>query len=251
MWSLGPRPASAWVVLWLAGSGVLVQLARSALDFVVTDVLGDVQVYTTHDTTANDFKTRTDVIETVTAAILGVLNSDVPYRRIHIAAHSLGSTISLDVLMRIKMMAESSGAIRHAANKVRTFVTFGTSLEKTRFLLDVNHPTRSAAHDQWDADVFGRFFTAESTVLDKVAGGGVIYWRNVHYWNDIVANKIRSYTSDVSPGAPFDSWISQTGDPRLLADNVHLNPGFWLRFTHVVYLKDFRFWLDVGPVLTS
>ena len=42
---------------------------------------------------------------------------------------------------------------------MRSLTTFGTALEKTRFLLDVRNPTVSAAQQQWQNDSYGRFFT--------------------------------------------------------------------------------------------
>lgn len=67
--------AQAVLITWsaavlLAAVGML-QAARALADLAVEDVLGDVQVYMTHDCNAEFFAIRPTIIDTVTDALLG------------------------------------------------------------------------------------------------------------------------------------------------------------------------------------
>jgi hypothetical protein len=236
----------------LVVSVLAIQYARSRLDFVVEDVLGDVQVYTTHDCNAEFFEIREKVIADVTNALLGVLEAEPAYDRIHIAGHSLGSTIALDVLMRVRMLVQEGSVTEAQWRRIRSLLTFGAALEKTRFFFDVRNPTVSAAHDQWDADVFGRFFTANDIVLKYPAQVNPgIYWRNIFYQHDIVANEIVTYTTDVPLGFDFSAW-SGTAQPRLVCDNgngplPHPRPPW--AFVHGDYTGDPQFWAIAGALV--
>jgi hypothetical protein len=252
LWSARNYPGAASCSFELVVFVSLVQFARFLLDFVVEDILGDVQVYTTHDSNADFFAIREKVVADVTAAVVGVLKASPAYDRIHIAGHSLGSTIALDVLMRVRMLVQENPSLEPQWRRIRSLLTFGTALEKTRFFFDVRNPSVSAAHDQWDADVFGKFFTADDTVLQIPAPVNPgIYWRNVFYVRDVVANEILSYKTDVPLGQDFAAW-SKTTTPRLVCDNgggplVHKKP-FW-SFVHGDYTGDPLFWAIAGALV--
>jgi hypothetical protein len=256
------QPATVPLALAVVLSVAAVQGARAIADFIVVDVLGDVQVYCTHEETAEYFAVRRQIIDTVSNALLGVLKSvETPpdfavgesiegnpkplYDQIHIAAHSLGSTIGLDVLMQIRMLVNQGSVSPQEWDSIKSFVTFGTSLEKTRFLFDVRKPTVSAAHDQWDADVYGRFFS-------DVKGAPAIYWHNLWYFRDIVANEIVSYTSDVPAGAAFDAWNGDAPGHVLCGNTLLVSPEKNpLAFVHGDYLADPKFWEIAGAIVTS
>ncbi len=230
------------------------QAARAMADFAVANVLGDVEVYTTHDANSALYSVREQIIQSVAGALLGVLSaanaepgtSGPYYDRIHVLGHSLGSSIGLDVLIRLRQMV-AEGAIAEANwNRVRSFTTFGTALEKTRFFFDVRHPTLNAAQDQWENDVYGRFFSNEDRVLKEPDNAGGVYWSNYWYFRDVVANEILSYTSDVKVGATFQ-WSSAQ---RFICKNYPLANAapFWV-WIHSDYIADPEFWKALGKVL--
>jgi hypothetical protein len=134
--------------------------------------------------------------------------------------------------------------------RIRTFVTFGSALEKTRFFFDVRKPTVNAACDQFENDVYGSLFTNTSAVLSQPTNVNGIYWLNLWYDRDVVANEISTYTSDVLPGASFSAWQSGANASREICQNVHLDHTrpFWA-FVHGDYLADPLFWAQVGPVV--
>lgn len=251
-----------WYSVALVLTVAFLQGARGLADFIVLDVLGDVQVYTTHDANAAFYGIREQIIAAVTDAVLGPLHAVAPsrgaggvpaplYRSVHIAGHSLGSTVALDVLIRIRQMVEEGALAAADWGRIRSFTTFGTALEKTRFFFDVRSPTVSAAQQSWQNDVYGCFFTLDRAVLAARDNTHGIYWSNHWYEHDVVANAIVSYESDVRPSASFSAWRAASGPHPICADNPipHQRPRY--AFVHSDYLGDPLFWNFVGPVLTG
>jgi hypothetical protein len=251
-----------WHGTWLVVAVGSLQAARGMADFVVKSMLGDVQVYCTHDCNSSFYAVRQQIIDAVTKALLGALNAvdakvpganaDAPlYEKIHVAGHSLGTTVSLDVLLRLRQMVEESAVDEADWNRVRSFTTFGTALEKTRFLLDVRNPTVSAAQHQWQNDSYGRFFTDRRATLAAPDNTHGIFWSNHWYFHDIVSNEIVSYTSDVEAGEPFASWTAAQHDHAICENNRIAHPKPFWAFVHSDYIGDPLFWKNVGPVFTS
>lgn len=247
-------------VLFVTLSVAFMQSARALGDFAVENVLGDIQIYTTHDANSTFFAIRQQIIETVTSALMSVMSAadakaagSPYYDRIHIFGHSLGSTVAMDVLIRLRQLLQEGSLPSQHWPRIRSFTTFGTALEKTRFFFDVRQPTISAASDQWENDVYGRLFTNDATALDRADNQAGIYWSNVWYFRDIVANEISSYESDVlaAPSTLRFVW-NTTPAPRTICANfnpAHARPR--LAWVHSDYLADDAFWRIVGPVLTQ
>jgi pimeloyl-ACP methyl ester carboxylesterase len=239
-----------------------IQFARFVADFVVEDVLGDIQVYTTHDCNAEFYAIRDAILTTVTSALLGPLNAVNPhksavhakeclYKSIHVIGHSLGSTIALDVLIRLRQLVQEAAVDRDAWGRVRSLTTFGTSLEKTRFFFDVRQPTVSAAEDQWANDIYGRFFSMDRRVLRTADNTKGVYWSNHWYLRDIVANRIVSYWSDVHAGAKDSTFRpGQLAHPICRNYKMRPNKPFYA-WVHSEYLADPVFWRHFGPVVTG
>ena len=260
-----------WESVWLIVTVGLVQLGRWLADFVVENILGDVQIYTTHDCNNVFYTIRQQIVAAVTNAVLGAVNAvavkldanDEPivvrdahgvpvpapplYEKIHIAGHSLGSTIAMDVLLRVRQLSYEGAVTEDAWGRVRSLTTFGTALEKTRFLLDVRNPTVSAAQQQWQNDAYGRFFTLERDTLNHPDNSNGIYWENLWYFHDIVANQIVSYKSDARPGS--FAWANAERD--ICVNHRIPHPRWPWAFVHGDYIGDALFWKSVGPTLTD
>jgi hypothetical protein len=238
----------------------IVGFFRSALgtlnEFFV-NTLGDVQIYTTHDENSAFYKFRQEIVELVEGVILQVLRAEsgpletmpVPadgfairgavdpppppplYDRVVVAAHSLGSTIGMDALINIHEMCAEGGVRQEDWNRLRAFVTFGSSLEKTKFFFDVKQPTVSASADHWRNDVYGRLFTNDFATLSNDVAPPVsqIFWANHWYPHDLVANRIESYTDR---------------NRRTICENTILRSKFSLihPWVHSDYLWDENFW---------
>jgi len=255
-----------WLVLYVLAVTIAVmalQGARALGDFAVENVLGDVQIYTTHDQNSAFYGIRQAIIAAVAAALKGVLNIPAPltaaddtsatnrdpyYDRIHILGHSLGSTIAMDVLILLRQLIQEDSLADRQWKRIRSLTTFGTALEKTRFFFDVRQPTLNAAQDQWEDDAYGRFFTKDTATLRDHTNKAGIYWSNYWYYHDIVANKIVSYKSDVHVGGDF-LWAR---NPRKICRNFLLkNERPWYIWVHSDYLADPHFWARTGSILTS
>ena len=264
------HPAGGGVIAglgaWLIVAIALLQGARGIADFVVLNVLGDVQVYCTHDSNSAFFAIRQQIIDAVTKAVLGPLNAvdatrpgdggeaEPLYGKIHVAGHSLGSTVILDALIRVRQLVNETGLDGRHWSRIRSLTTFGTALEKTRFFFDVRQPTVSVAQQQWKNDVYGRFFTLQRSVLRGRDNTNGIYWSNHWYFRDVVANRIVSYKSDVNPGEEFHAWSTAPGRRRShpICRNFRLpatKPPY--AFVHGDYIGDPLFWKNAGPIFTT
>ncbi len=244
---------------------------KSALALIqgfLINFLGDVQIYCTQDENAKFFELRKSIVQAVESVILSVLrttddqrpkatvvhveeanilDTEPPvvqpyYDKIFVAAHSLGSTIALDALMNIHELVEEQGMSETLWRRLRGLITFGTSLEKTRFFFDVRNPSYSASVQRWRDDVYGHLFTKNKSVLQKANTGHVgIYWANFWYEHDLVANQIVSYRSSVAPGSRLLS--TTTPSTHSVCDNVRLGSAFpWRVWVHGDYLGDPQFW---------
>ncbi len=265
--SESPSPNAAAAVAWHGALLViavgLFQAARGIGDFIVEDLLGDVQIYTTHDCNSTFYAIRGQIIDAVTKAVLGPLNavdtahadaSGAPeplYEKIHVAGHSLGTTIGLDVLIRLRQLAFQGSVKEHCWGRIRSFTTFGTALEKTRFFFDVRNPTVNAAAMQWQNDVYGKYFTLDRSALHGNDNAAGIFWSNHWYFRDVVANRIVSYESDIAPGASFHTWQATAAAHPICEDNEIPHPRPIWAFVHGDYLGDPLFWKNAGPVFTS
>ncbi|HEX3465608.1 MAG TPA: hypothetical protein VHS78_16280 [Candidatus Elarobacter sp.] len=254
--------AVAWHGVLLVAAVAMLQGARGIAGFAVEDLLGDVQIYTTHDCNSTYYAIRGLIIDAVTKALLGALNAvDITrtedgqpaplYEKIHFAGHSLGTTVGLDVLIRVRQLAFENADLDGSWARIRSFTTFGTALEKTRFFFDVRNPTVSASQQQWKNDVYGKYFTLDRATLHGPDNRDGIFWSNHWYFHDIVANRIVSYESNIAPGQPFNTYVTSPKPHPICEDNEIPHPRPFWAFVHSDYLGDPLFWKNAGPVFTS
>lgn len=267
IWPLHVRGAALeWPGFALALSVLLFQTGRALALWFIVNFFGDVQIYTTRNENSDFFSLREEILDLVTRTILHVGDSaptGQPYDRIYIMAHSLGSTIAMDALMRIYNAKKSTPAVQAIWDRIRGFITFGTSLEKTKYFFNAWSPTQSQTYQQWQADLYGGLFTADPSALVPTTQTFGIYWLNCWYFSDFVSDRISSYRSFVLPGhAPSTRRVNRILGARhararglavagrLLADNRSRFGDFapW-RFhvvTHGDYLPD-QVWFWEAP----
>ncbi len=172
---------------------------RSFLTNFVTLFFGDVQIYCTRDENSQFFTLRAQILDLVERRLIETLRGG--YDRVYVFAHSLGSTISLDAIMRIYNLEKEDLLEKECRQRLRGFVTFGTALEKTRYFLDAYGTSLSASLEEWQGDYYGVLFTGDRSALDLPNDRGPgIYWANFWYFNDFIADRIASYRSFMSPG---------------------------------------------------
>jgi|SRR5579872_245404 len=247
--------------LLVAATGSLRLLLSIGNDFLVNR-LGDVQIYTTHDENSRFYAFRAQIGEIAARSLVKILrardpNGDPLYDRVFVAGHSLGSTIAMDMLILVHEMVEEDGITKDEWRRIRALLTFGTSLEKTKFFFDVRQPSISASYQQWRSDIYGHVFTPNFDALrgDNDTGVVGIHWANYWYFEDIVANEVSSYRSAIAPREPlwrgprtpdtlahFFTALSQS---PLVCQNARLASCFprhiWV---HSDYFTDDAFWFS-------
>jgi hypothetical protein len=179
-----------------------------------------------------------------------------------VLAHSLGSTIALDAMLRLWNLRREGDVLEDEWKRIRGFVSFGTALEKTKFFFEAMHPSHSQRFEQWRNDLYGALFTADRRSLDYPSASRGIYWLNCWYFSDVIADAISSYRSFVLPGetaTAANRLRAAIGDEarklgrrvvgRLAAENRRRFGKFlpWHPVTHEDYLNDRWFWLANGP----
>jgi hypothetical protein len=196
---LGPI---AW---WFVGAASSLELGLTVAKSFIVNFFADVEIYTTRDENSDYFAMREKICELATTTIAqtcsDAANGGKGYDRVFVMAHSLGSTIALDALIRFSNLREQAGTLNHAFERLRGFVTFGSPLEKTKYFFDVMNPSPSAGMEQWRNDAYGVLFTADAEQLepdDNAAAKG-IFWGNYWYFKDAIANELASYRSFLAP----------------------------------------------------
>ncbi len=270
-------PTSTWahrfiIVYFVLSAGAFV-LLRTLLQSFFVNFFGDVEIYTTHDQNSDFYALREAILTTVTENIGQAMTArdggKRRYDRVVVLAHSLGSTIAMDAVIRLYTLKEQTKAVNLTIEddfaSIRALVTFGTSLEKTRYFFDVNRPSISEAALQFENDLYGVLFTEDPSVLrhPNMRGRG-IFWTNLWYHDDPVANEILSYLSFMRPGEPL-AGASETRDElkrssgttpgqTAVGQIICYNQRGWqkcaLTASHIIihglYLSDDWFWLTPG-----
>jgi hypothetical protein len=259
--------AGGWLPLWFVVAALLVVGAKTLAQSWVVNFFGDVQIYTTRNENSEFFAMREAILEcvakTIVDACCDAANEGKGYDRVFVLAHSLGSTIAMDALLRFFEATEQAPELKAALRRMRGFVTFGTSLEKTRYFFDVNDPSPSLALEQWNDDLYGALFTPDVRELhepnDSAEG---IFWLNDWYFTDAVCNAIDSYRSFLRPGTSLSeapraraavvAAARKQGVGDIVCPIVALNQqgskGFVFPeiIPHSAYLEDPWFWASEG-----
>jgi hypothetical protein len=258
----GNAPALGWSAVWFVLSAGFFFGGRALLQGFIVNFFSDIQIYTTRDENNAFFKARSEILKTVSDALAHFCSKDAcqgsAYERVFVFGHSLGSTISMDAIIQFYQSCEQGSRQWDDYRRLRGFVTFGTSLEKTKYFFDVQNPSLSASYEQWRNDAYGVLFTPNQTDLDSPRSSldiGV-FWANYWYFLDVISNSIDSYRSYLVPGeAVRDAQAireeiasslppGQASIPRLVCNDVNLWHFFSLPsvIPHGDYLHDENFW---------
>lgn len=239
---------------------VAFQLGYALLIGFMVGFFGDVEIYTTRDENDSRFYAMRDQILDVTVeammrAISPQLNGGHRYDRVIVLAHSLGASIAMDALTRLYQLSLQGAVTHEEFDRIRAFITAGSSLEKTRYFFDVSGATPTASFEHWRNDAYGTIFTCDPHALDRPNGHGV-FWANYWYFQDPLCNEIRSYRSYLNPGEAMESsrimheqreaqpeWMDGNGGRAICWNErghkrIRLN--HWL--LHSDYLNDPWFW---------
>jgi hypothetical protein len=132
--AVGTRLTPGWIAAVWAGA-----LATSAaIRWFLIEFVGDVAAYVSAPW-LDRFNRLRDDIKRVAYEAGRAVYANRTYERVIVLGHSLGSVVAYDMLNRLindDLIAESSAGVegRSAAARTRTFITFGSPLDKTAFV---------------------------------------------------------------------------------------------------------------------
>jgi hypothetical protein len=218
----------------LVGAIAVALGAFALLQWFLIDFFGPVQIYMTRDEAAPFFRIRETVTALFMESLLAALQRSrdgIRYDRVYVVAHSLGSTIAMDGILRIFDLSRTEADLAQAFERIRGFVSFGTALEKTKYFFDATRESFSQRYGEWQDDLYGPVFTADRRSLERDRAHA-IFWLNCCYFSDIISDAIASFRSV----------------NRLVARNRQRfgNFALWHPITHEDYLFDPWFWLPKG-----
>lgn len=240
-------------VLVLVAAVLALQGGSSIARNFLVNRLGDVQIYTSGDDNSSYFGYRQQIRTLAEQILLSVLmrktDDDTPYYdKIVVVGYSLGATISMDALLRVHEIHEASRATISDADwgRIRAFVTFGCALEKTKYFFAARDVSPSARREEWNSRLDGHLFTHRRDVLgsDNDPGGLCgIFWLNLWYFTDIIANQMLTFVSTEQPRV----WGAKT-DLHSVCLNQRLYRSLLTDpFPHGSYLSDPNFWHPSTP----
>jgi hypothetical protein len=266
---LDKSPALGVAAWWFVAAAALFELGRTILQGFVVNFFQDVMIYTTRDENSEFFELRAKILGLVGDQLEALCSDEAcdgkGYDRVFVLGHSLGSTICLDAIIRFYQRCQQGSSDWNLFQRLRGFVTFGTSLEKTKYFFDVTDPSPCASTDQWRNDVYGVLMTLEPSVLDvlqRTKNTGIL-WVNYWYFLDVVSNAIDSYRSFLRPGDPLHqaSRIRQLIAAKVrpgeaaLPTRICRNEKRWRGYVtsevipHDEYLRDDRFWRSTRDIV--
>jgi len=235
-----------WRLVWLLATATSARLLLSVMNDFLVGYIGDIQIWATHNENQRFYMLREKILEIVGDLVLAVLRTKEGmvnrplYDRVYLVGHSLGCSILMDVIVDLHRLMMEGGLDAADWTKLRCFVTYGSALEKTHYLLGAARPVVSKQAGEFKADLYARLFSADPAAM--TAGDGVnrrppMFWANYWYFTDVVANAIASYGSARSvddpvpdPGVHYTCLNAQLASP----------PGnVW---PHSFYLSDRKLW---------
>lgn len=231
----------AWLLLTAASARLLLSVM---FDFLA-QCIGDIQIYSTHNENQRFYALREQILNVVgdiALAVLrtkeGLLNRPL-YDRVYLVGHSLGCSILMDVIIEMNRLMMEGGLDEASWSRLRCFVTYGSALEKTHYLLGAARPVVPQQASEFKSDLYARLFSADTAAMAARGDNPrqPMFWTNYWYFRDVVANAIASYgTARSATGPPPDPSVHYT------CLNVQLPSPASQVWPHSFYLSDRRLW---------
>jgi hypothetical protein len=234
-----------WLLLTTTSARLLLSVMRDFLEGQV----GDLQIYATHNENERHFMLREKILGVIGDVVISVLRTreglfDKPlYDRVYLVGHSLGSSILMDVIIEMHRLMMEGGLDAASWTRLRCFVSYGSALEKTHYLLGSDRPTAPLQVSEFKADLYARLFNADPAGLAHPPSGQrpPMFWTNYWYFSDVVANAIASYgrVRSVSDPPP-EQGVHYT------CLNAQLPSPLGVVWSHSHYLSDRALWHSQG-----
>lgn len=195
----------AVVVVWAAAAGA----SLAARQFLV-QFMGDVAIYL-NSYKVDKFNAVRQQIKALSfntaCTIYGARDgAALAYDRVVMVGHSLGSVVAYDTLNAMLNLDESMPAPLHVAGRTSALITYGSPLDKTAFLFDLQHP-EEPMRDALAASV--------QPLIRSVAVRTLIRWVNIYSWLDIISGALEFY--ELPNGAsPTAVRVKNKKDPQAI-----------------------------------
>jgi hypothetical protein len=229
-----------WLLVTTTSARLLLSLMVDFLD----NRVGDIQIFATHNENQKFYVLREKILQIVGDTTLSVLRTKDGllakplYDRVFLVGHSLGSSILMDVIIELHRLLMEGGLDESSWNRLRCFVSYGSSLEKTHYLLGCGRPAAPQQVSEFKADLYARLFSADPAALRPASASTrpPMFWTNYWYFSDVVANAIASY------GHARTANDSIVDDVHYTCLNVQLPSPAGVAWSHGRYLDDRRLW---------
>ena len=228
-----------WLLLTATSARLLLSLMIDFLD----NRVGDIQIFSTHNENQRFYLLREKILQIVGDTALSVLRTKDGllakplYDRVFLVGHSLGSSVLMDVIIELHRLLMEGGLDESSWNRLRCFVSYGTALEKTHYLLGCARPGAPQQVSEFKADLYARLFSANAAALRPASASTrpPMFWTNYWYFSDVIANAIASYGRATTTSDPTD-------DVHYTCLNVRLPSPAGVIWSHGRYLDDRRLW---------
>lgn len=233
-----------WLLVTTTAARLLLSLMIDFLD----NRVGDIQIFATHNENQKFYALREKILQIVGDTGLSVLRTKDGllakplYDRVFLVGHSLGSSILMDVIIELHRLLMEGGLDESSWNRLRCFVSYGSALEKTHYLLGCARPAAPQQVSEFKADLYARLFSADPAALRPASASTrpPMFWTNYWYFSDVVANAIASYGHTRTADEPIVDGVHYT------CLNIQLPSPAGVVWSHGRYLDDRRLWHSQG-----
>jgi hypothetical protein len=233
---------------WLLVTATSARLLLSLMIDFLDNRVGDIQIYSTHNENQRFFGLREKILQIVGDTALSVLRTKDGllakplYDRVYVVGHSLGSSILMDVVIELHRLLMEGGLDESSWNRLRCFVSYGSALEKTHYLLGCARPSAPQQVGEFKADLYARLFSADLSALKPASAATrpPMFWTNYWYFSDVVANAIASYGHARDVNQPPADGVHYT------CLNARLPSPAGVLWSHNSYLSDRSLWHSAG-----
>ncbi|MBV8171315.1 MAG: hypothetical protein JO219_05215 [Candidatus Eremiobacteraeota bacterium] len=233
-----------WLLVTTTSARLLLSLMIDFLD----NRIGDIQIYATHNENESFFALREKILQIVGDTTLSVLRTKDGllakplYDRVYLVGHSLGSSILMDVIIELHRLLMEGGLDESSWSRLRCFVSYGSALEKTHYLLGCARPRPPQQVSEFKTDLYSRLFSADISALRPASAATrpPMFWTNYWYFSDVVANAIASY------GHARDVDQPPVDGTHYTCLNAQLPSPAGVLWSHNYYLNDRSVWHSAG-----
>jgi hypothetical protein len=213
----------AVAVVWAVAAGASLVARKLLVQF-----MGDVAIYLNSYKVDKFYAVRQQIkrltFDTASTLYGAQANGGFTYDRVVLVGHSLGSVVAYDTLNALLNLDESMGHRLHVADRTHALITYGSPLDKTAFLFDLQHP---------EAPMRDALAASVQPLIRDQATRQKISWVNIYSKQDVFSGALEFYQlpagsvpagpqvrniEDTQAFTPFVAHTQYKANPLLLAE---------------------------------